>query len=1172
MKTVLTRISLFLCLSALFALPTVSAKSLPSNNAGATNEVSTATAAGGLVFDASGAPVLTVCQGGSAALTLTTVGLPIDHWEQSDAPGVWTTIAAAGVGATFTDPAPINGRQYRVACLFTFAPGVNIIVYSNAAVVTVTPTTPAPATPVAITPTAGMLGAYCLGQDVAFATTPGSTLNIAPFATGNGTINQGTQTITTTAAGGASVFSTVVGCLNGNPAATILSPNSALIKIDNPGSLVGAPGSLYSNLPAFICQATGANNFTAIADPTVACNGAEKITYSSTPAATITANGLVTFAPTYFNYPPLAATAQVTASATGCLAGGTYGAIGALTAAVLVAQQPTATLTPVSPATICNGAPFTFSIALDNGGSAGNTTINLSDGTTVVAGIGQNPVQVTRTPPVGMTTYSITSITRSYSIVIPFILNLGPIVCTGTATGTAKVTVINNTPASLSISPANPTICVPPGSIPGSGSVTLTAVSADPTITTFQWSVNGNPIVGATTNTLVVDNSATKPANGTYTVSAITVCGQIVSPPVTITINAPVTITTQPANASVCLGSTATFTVVAAGTGPLTYQWCKNGAPILGATAATFTTGPTTNADNGALYNVKVTNACGTVASANATLTVTPLTAITVQPVSQSICLGSAVTFSVTATGTPALTYQWFFNNVAIAGATNATLTIASVTVANGGNYTVVVTGPCGVVTSNVAVLTILARPTAALSTAGATTVCAGGQVPLDVTFGSTAPGGATGPWKITFSDGKSITGVVNNPFQYDATPAASTTYTITSVMSANGCMSIPADLTGAVAVIVNPLTAITTQPVGKTGCAGQAAPITLSVVATGGNLTYQWRKAGQNIFNATAATLTIPAAVASSGVYDVVVSGACGTVISNQATVTIYPAPVGGTLNGGGITVCAMGNAGVLTLVGSSGNICGWQSAPTAAGPWTNIGNAGNATLAFANLTQTTYYRVLIGTDPGCTLCTAFSTVAKITVDAVPVPGTITGSHTVCLGKTVTLTDVGSLGTVVKWQYTSNLQGGWFDIPGTSGALTITAGQIHSFTPTWYRVVVSNGTCTMGMISAPFLVTPIICLGAGGSSNALETTMISKVYPSPTHNLATLEVQSPVDGKVTLEVFDMLGRAVVSRTESVYQGANDISINLSEMNVGVYLIRVTDEKAKINTVKITRF
>jgi hypothetical protein len=91
------------------------------------------------------------------------------------------------------------------------------------------------------------------------------------------------------------------------------------------------------------------------------------------------------------------------------------------------------------------------------------------------------------------------------------------------------------------------------------------------------------------------------------------------TPPVTTV--AP-SISTQPANQTVTAGQTASFTVAAAGTAPLTYQWQKNGTAISGATSASYTTPATVDADNGATFTAVVSNSAGNATSNAATMTV----------------------------------------------------------------------------------------------------------------------------------------------------------------------------------------------------------------------------------------------------------------------------------------------------------------------------------------------------------------------------------------------------------------------------------------------------------------------------------------------------------------------------------------------------------------------
>jgi uncharacterized protein YjdB len=112
-------------------------------------------------------------------------------------------------------------------------------------------------------------------------------------------------------------------------------------------------------------------------------------------------------------------------------------------------------------------------------------------------------------------------------------------------------------------------------------------------------------------------------------------------------------ITAQPVNATVTAGQPATFSVGAAGSSPLTYQWRKNGANISGATGTSYTTPATTSADSGAKFDVVVSNAKGSMASNAASLTVNPaatLQSIAVTPASPSIAAGGTQQF--TATGT----------------------------------------------------------------------------------------------------------------------------------------------------------------------------------------------------------------------------------------------------------------------------------------------------------------------------------------------------------------------------------------------------------------------------------------------------------------------------------------------------------------------------------------
>jgi hypothetical protein len=134
-------------------------------------------------------------------------------------------------------------------------------------------------------------------------------------------------------------------------------------------------------------------------------------------------------------------------------------------------------------------------------------------------------------------------------------------------------------------------------------------------------------------------------------------------------------ITNQLVSQTVSTGLIATFSVTAAGTAPLSYQWMKNGTAISGATSASYTTPTTTISDSGSLFTVVVSNSAGSVTSNTATLTVnsTPL-AITVTPNTAQVAAGSTQQFAVNVSGTSNITVTWSVSSSGCTGAACGTI------------------------------------------------------------------------------------------------------------------------------------------------------------------------------------------------------------------------------------------------------------------------------------------------------------------------------------------------------------------------------------------------------------------------------------------------------------------------------------------------------------------
>src|SRR5437764_1398427 len=272
------------------------------------------------------------------------------------------------------------------------------------------------------------------------------------------------------------------------------------------------------------------------------------------------------------------------------------------------------------------------------------------------------------------------------------------------------------------VTPVAPAITTQPASqMVTAGETATFAVTATGTAPlSYQWQRNGTAIDGATAASYTTPATTASDDGDQFTVVVSDAAGSMTSNAdaltVTLALVAP-TITTQPASQTVSAGQTATFTVTAAGTAPLSYQWQRNGTAIGAATAASYTTPATTASDSGDQFTVVVSNTAGSMTSNAAALTVNSVLVaptITTQPASQTVSTGQKATFTVTATGTAPLSYQWQKNGTAIGGATAASYTTpATIAADNGDQFTVRRTTDLGSMTSNAAALTVNSAPVA---------------------------------------------------------------------------------------------------------------------------------------------------------------------------------------------------------------------------------------------------------------------------------------------------------------------------------------------------------------------------------------------------------------------------------------------------------------------------
>jgi uncharacterized repeat protein (TIGR01451 family) len=166
-------------------------------------------------------------------------------------------------------------------------------------------------------------------------------------------------------------------------------------------------------------------------------------------------------------------------------------------------------------------------------------------------------------------------------------------------------------------------------------------------------------------------------------------------------------LTVQPVGQATAAGMTVQLQAMAVGVQPLSYQWQLDKTNLAGATSRSLILANAQYSDTGA-YALVVSNSLGTAMSVSALVTVQSPPIFMVQPSDQTVIAGTNASFTVTATGTTPLVYQWVFDGTNLAGATADTLLLTNVQPSQGGSYAVVITNVVGSLTSSVANLTVL--------------------------------------------------------------------------------------------------------------------------------------------------------------------------------------------------------------------------------------------------------------------------------------------------------------------------------------------------------------------------------------------------------------------------------------------------------------------------------
>ena len=569
-----------------------------------------------------------------------------------------------------------------------------------------------------------------------------------------------------------------------------------------------------------------------------------------------------------------------------------------------------------------------------------------------------------------------------------------------------------------------------------------------------------------------------------------------------------------------CIGQTVNLTDNSTNT-PTSWSWT-----MAGGTPATSTLqNPTVSFSTSGTHTVTLisTNAAGSSASTSTTITVNPLPPVAAT--SQTICNGSPATI----TGSGATTYSWS------SGPTTASITVSPATTTT---YTVTGTsGGCSKTATSIVTVNPL-PPVAATSQ----TICNGSPATI------TGSGATTYSW----SSGPTTASIT-------VSPATTTTYTVTG--TSGGCSKTATSI-----VTVNPLPPVAATS--QTICNGSPATITGS-----GATTYSWSS------GPTTASITVSPATTTT--YTVTgTSGGCSKTATSIVTVNPLPS-VAATSQ----TIC---NGSPATITGSGATTYSWSSGPT------------TASITVSPTTTTSY--TVTGTASGCTN----SAISTITVN--PLPSVAATSQTICNGSPASIT--GSGATTYSWSSgpttasitVSPATTTSYTVTGTSGgcsktatstvtvnplptitatSVTICAGQPATITGSGALTYLWNtGATTASLTVSPATTTTYTITGTdinSCSDTATATVILTvcagintvstdpvNVYPNPAQELINIELGDLIGTKI-IELYDVTGRIIL--TEQVNNNA--VQLNISEVNNGIYFIKVINEEKTISIKRV---
>ncbi|MEP1788067.1 MAG: FG-GAP-like repeat-containing protein [Reichenbachiella sp.] len=499
-----------------------------------------------------------------------------------------------------------------------------------------------------------------------------------------------------------------------------------------------------------------------------------------------------------------------------------------------------------------------------------------------------------------------------------------------------------------------------------------------------------------------------------------------------------------------------------------------------------------------------------------------------------SRCEGEGVSLAITASGDASLSYQWKKDGVDVIGATSSFLFFANLESADAGTYVCTVSNACGSESSTPSNLTINTLP-AVPSVVGAI-----GCSPSTVVL--TASGASDGDyrWYDVASGGTALVGEVNSSF---TTPSLNVNTNYYVAIDNGSCESSRVLV---VATIVEPA-AITTQPASQSNDPGE--DVTLTLVAAGENISYQWKKDGTAIDGETASSLDLTNFDSGDvGDYTCEVSNSCATVESTAVTLSLNSALLNVTENWLDGEVCEEAAASFTVSATGTTNISyQWQESGGTGfmdiSDDNQFSGTNTSTLSISNVSLSMngfQYQCIVSGDHAADKTSAavgLVVIEKVSLSSQP------SSQNAELGEKVTFS-VDAAGDNLTFQWQKND----IDISGEM-TKTLTILSLESTDAGNYSCTVSNNCSAQASTVAVLTIDNVL---------GIENQISAALYPNPANGVFNIALSGAYHGEIIVSVISTAGQTLFYEKMVKYSEKFEATLNLADLNPGVYFVKTS--------------